>query len=413
MTDLLGKPQTPSRNFRFYWIGTSVSFLGSNVTSTVIPLIAALTLQASPLELGLLVAAEVVPNLLAPLFAGPLVDRQKKRTILISADLTRAVLIAAIPTLYFFDALSMSALILIGFAAGAFTVIGDTGSFSYVPELVPQDSLGKANSRLETSRSVAGVAGPGLGGSLAHAFSAPVALIVDACSYVFSALCLLRVKHSEATSQESESGDPYFKLVSDGLKYVFRTPAIRLLALGPASYNFFAGAVDATAVIYIVRELEISSSAYGFAMAFGAAGGVIGAWMSERVRRLVGDRWALIGGIVVGSTQPVLFALAGGHSILSLAVVTAGFFVNSAGITTYLVVGITVRQTLIPREMIGRAFSSMRALSRGALPLGAVLGGLLASSMSLQTVLLLAGAGEFLVGVAYFKYRHYLPEHIS
>src|SRR6185503_7360636 len=189
--------------FQGLWLAQTVSQLGSQVTWIAMPLVAILTLGASPLEVGVLTAVDFLPFLLFTLPAGVWVDRLPRRRILIAADIGRAFVLAAVPAAYLAGVLEMWQLYVVGFLAGTLTVFFDVGYQAFLPELVPRERLAEGNSRLEVSRSAAVVVGPGLAGVLVGAVTAPLAILVDAVSYVVSSLFLFRIAASSVRIRAS------------------------------------------------------------------------------------------------------------------------------------------------------------------------------------------------------------------
>ncbi|WP_167759107.1 MFS transporter [Blastococcus sp. TF02A_35] len=398
-------------DFRRYWAGASASLIGSEITTFLLPVIAAATLGASPVEMSLLVAAGIVPNLAAPLFAGPLVDRGSKRRLLLATDFARAALLAMVVALWAADLLGIGTLILAALALGLCSVVADVGYVAWVPALVPSDALTKANGRLEASRSVSQVAGPGLGGLLLQLVSAPLALLLDVASYLFSAWTLLLIKVAEAVPDRASTGaGAYVRQVAEGFAGVTRIPAVRLLAIGSGGFNFFAGAAGSIAVLFVLRTLEVSPTVYGIALGLGAVGGVVGASVANRAQTRFGVRIALSSALALAGAGELILALSPEGPWVPVVFLFTAQLVASLAITVYLVLGITMRQHAIPKPMIGRVFASMRVISRGPMLVGALMGGWLAEATSLRTVLIVAATGQVLVGLGVILARRSFPE---
>jgi MFS family permease len=196
----------PQHNFRLLWGGQTISQVGSQVTVWALPLTAVLLLHASPTQTGLLMAARIVPYLLAGLFAGAWVDRVRRRPVMITADIGRAVLLASIPVAAWFDVLSLTQLYVVAFGTGAFAILFDVAYVAFLPSVVAPEELLKSNSRLEASNAIAGIAGPGLAGILVQLLSGPIAILVDALSFVgsFGSLAVMRVHETRCASSSQD-----------------------------------------------------------------------------------------------------------------------------------------------------------------------------------------------------------------
>jgi MFS family permease len=179
------------------WAAQAISQLGTQVTLLALPLAAILVLDASATEVALLGAVEVLPFLLFTLPAGVWVDRLPRRPILVITDLARAAALASIPLAYAVDALTLPHLYVVAFAMGVLSVFFDVSYLAYLPSLVERRQLGTANSKLEATRSAAQVVGPGAAGILVDAITAPVAILVDGVSYLFSALFVWRIERPD------------------------------------------------------------------------------------------------------------------------------------------------------------------------------------------------------------------------
>src|SRR6266542_2525820 len=185
-------------DFMKLWAGQTVSELGSVVTRTAVPLVALLVLAAGPFEMALLVVSASFGVLLVGLFAGAWVDRLRRRPLLISSDAIRAVLLLSIPAAHLAGALRIEQLYLVVFLEGCLGSLFDAAYPAYVPSLIGVDRMVEGNSKLATSSSLAEIGGPGLAGGLVQAIGAPLAIFVDAVSFVASAISLVLIRKREA-----------------------------------------------------------------------------------------------------------------------------------------------------------------------------------------------------------------------
>ncbi len=283
-------------DFLRFWAAQAISEFGSQVTLLALPLIAAITLHASPFEVGVLAATGQAPFLLIGLFAGAWIDRRRRRPVLVGADLGRALILLAIPVAAAFDALSVRLLYAVSFGAGVLTCFFDISYLSFLPSLVNRDRLIDANSKLETSRSIAQVGGPGLAGILVGLVSAPFAILADACSFLVSALCLWRIRTAEPEPEARVERTSLWAEIGFGLRYVAHHAVLRALVGCGAVTNLFGHAFLSIYVLFMARNLGLGATAIGLVFATGGVGALIGATTADRVARRFGQGWALIGG---------------------------------------------------------------------------------------------------------------------
>ncbi|MBO2447076.1 MFS transporter [Actinomadura barringtoniae] len=387
------RPESLWRNgaFRNLWLAHSVSLVGTHVTMLAFPM-AALLLHASALEVSLLAAVEFLPVLLLGLPAGAWVERLPLRPVLIITDLVRAAALVTVPVAYALDLLTMPLLYVVAFAIGLGTLFFDVAQLSLLPGLVEEEQLTSGNAKLETSRSVAQLAGPAVGGVLVQALTAPVALAMDVLSYLASAVFLLRVP---ATTTEAivENPEPATKNeglraeIGEGLRFVFGHRLLRPIVLCAGAAELAFAAVLALQVVYAVNVLHLSAGVVGAALAIGNAGGLLGAMLSTPAVERFGPGRALIGSVAVFAAGALMIPMAGGAVGFG-----AGLFVVYLGVVLFNVVQTTLCQMATPARLLGRMNATLRFITWGTVPLGAALGGLLVAPLGLRGVLWLAGA---------------------
>src|SRR5262245_30662676 len=270
------------REFLKFWAASAISDVGSQVTTLALPLIAALMLGATPWQMGLLSAAGAAPVLVVGLFAGVWVDRLRRRPVMILADVARAVLLLAIPLASALGALTIEILCAVALLAGTLSVLFDVAFLSFIPSLVSDKALIDANSKLELTSSTAQVAGPGLGGLLISALGAPFAVLIDALSFLGSALFLLRTRVSETLPACAER-EGVLAEIREGLAVVVRHPILAALARCSATISVFSGMFLAVYVLYMTRDLGLGPVAVGLVFATGGMGSLAGALVAARV----------------------------------------------------------------------------------------------------------------------------------
>jgi MFS family permease len=381
-----------SRDFVLLWAGQSVSDLGTAVTMVVLPLIAVTTLQASAFEVGALASVEWLPWLLVGLPAGAWVDRWRRRPLLVVCDLARAVLLASIPLAAAIGVLTLGQLFVVAFLTGVCTVFFQVGYQVYLPVLVGPEHLVEGNAKLQGTQSIAQVGGPGLGGLLAQLLSAPFALAADAASYLVSVATLLAIRTAEPVRPGPAQDRSLRREIAEGARYVLGDPLLRVLTLAPALANLFLTGVGALTVLFLVRSVHLQPGAVGLLVAAGSLGSVIGALAARALGRRLGTARALW--LVSALTAPfgLLIPLTGPGWRQLLFV--AGMLVPMAGILVYNVTAVAWRQAYCPPQILGRVVASMRFVLFGTVPLGALLGGALASAVGVRDALWLLLAGN-------------------
>lgn len=378
--------------FRRFWIGQTVSLFGDQVTLIALPLVAVLVLDAGPAQMGYLVAAELVPNLLFSLHAGALIDRRgRRREVMIATDLGRGVLIATIPLAYAFDALSMEQLYVVAFLAGTLTVLFQVASASLFSTLVPREDYVAASSLLYGSRAFSFVAGPTVGGTLVQFFRAPLALLIDAVSYLFSAAFLASIHPREAETEQSEESG-----VVDGLRYIWRTPTIRAALGATATINLFNFMFWALFVLFATRTLDVSPGTLGLVLGAAAIGGVIGSIVAGRLSRRIGLGPAFVFGCVLFPAPLVLVPLADGPHAVVLAMLFAAEFFSGLGVMILDITAGSIFAAQIPERLRARVSGAYGFVNNGVRPLGSVAGGSLGAAIGLRPTLWIATVGALL-----------------
>jgi MFS family permease len=373
-------------DFLKLWTGETLSQLGSQVTLLALPLMAIITLHASPQQVGLLTAAQFAPYVLVTLFAGVWLDRHRRRAALLVANLARFVLLGAIPLLALLGGLSIPALCLLAFGAGMFSAVFDIAYLVYLPSLLDPEQLVEANAKLEATYSVAQVGGPGLGGMLVQAFTAPVAILVDAVSYLLAALSVARIRRPEPEPPRAV-GLSVPAEIRSGLRTVFRHPLLRPLTAVSAWFNLFEQATLTLTVLYAVRGLRLAPGLLGTILAVGALGGLLGTFVAARLGRLLGTGRTLIAALLLGSVGFVAVPAAGGSRLTVVLTLIGGFAVYGFGTAVYNVHSLSLRIAASPPAQLARVTAIYRFAVYGTIPLGALLGGALGATLGLRPAL--------------------------
>jgi len=380
------------RDFVLLWSGQSVSEVGSAVTYVALPLVALLTLGASAADVGLLRMAEFLPYLLLTLPAGALVDRVRRRPLMIGCDLWRAAFLVLVPLAAWVGWLSLPLLLVVTLAAGAATVLFDVAYLSVLPSLVRRDQVVAGNSALETSRSVAGVLGPGLAGGLMGLLRPAGVLAFDAASYLVSAFSLLLIRTPEPRAEPPADAVPRgLRAATAGLRQLRSSPVLGPVTLYLAATNLAWSAFETVFLVFLVRGLHLSPAAIGLALGLGNVGLVLGALTSAPLAR----RFGIGPVLVLGATGQVLglavlaFVPAGDAAV---PLVVAGQVLLTTTILWFNVQSVSLRQTLTPASVLGRVNAAVRLVGFGTIPLGAAAGGLLGEAMGLREAMVVCVA---------------------
>ncbi len=377
-------------NYRRFWTASAVSTFGSSVTGLALPILAVVTLHASATGLGLLNAARWVPYLLFGLVAGVLVDRHRRRPILIGTDLGRAVLLCAVPVLYALGLLTLPVLIVLVAVLGALSLFFDAADQAFLPRLVPRSLLTSGNARLEQSDALAQTTGPVLAGALVKLLSAPLAIAVDAVSYLVSGLLLATIRVPDPAAPTAERRSLFTEL-REGTAWVYRHRMLAPMAVSGHLWFLAHSMLTTVYVLYAVRAqaaggLGLGAFQLGLTYAAAGAGAVVGGAAAHRAALRFRVGRTMVATHLLMPWPWLLVPLAGGgNTALVLLAVSQLLF--------WLVLGaqgpvdMSYRQSVTPDRLQGRMNTTIRSLNRSAAMIGAPVGGLLADATTYRTAL--------------------------
>jgi MFS family permease len=377
-------------NFRRLWLAQAASQLGFRVGGIAIPLLAVNMLSVTAFDMGLLNAAQTVGTVLVGLPAGAWVDRVRRRRLMIRMDLLRAALLLTLPLAWLLGSLSFGQLLVVAFTVGIASVFFDIAQQSYLPPLVGRTRLVEANSALQVSQSVATVSGPALGGGLVAVVGAGNALVATGVAFLGSAAWLHRVRAEDPTPAAPQRRH-LFAEIGEGLRFVLRDGALRAIACCTATANLFMSVVVTLLVFFLAREVGLPPWAVGLVAAAGGVGGIAGALTARRWTVAFGRTRSIWLSLVL--TQPFGLLLAHAYADWRLALFVVGWFALGYGGTVYNVVQTSFRQAVCPDELLGRVQASNRFFAWGSLPIGGLLGGVLATSVGTRGALTIAAVG--------------------
>jgi MFS family permease len=382
--------------FLRFWTAQTVSVFGDQVSALAIPLTAILVLDASAFEVGLLTAMTWLPHLVFALPAGVWIDaRPHRRRMMIAADLLRAGALATLPIAYWLGGLTYWHLLAVTFAVGALTVCFDLANVSFVIALVQRAQFVEAQGKMMTTRSLSYIAGPSVAGFLVQTLGAPVALLTDAGSFVFSAFALRGLKRVKEPEVQRPETRPMARL-AEGFHYLFGDALLRGSLFCTSTINFFNFFLTAIFVLFATRELGLSAGTIGIVLGIGAVGALVGAVIAPRVGRTIGIGRAVVVGAILFPAPLALFPLAYGSEELVIAMLLLGEFLASIGVMIFDVNQNAVLALATPESLRTRVFGAYRFVNYGTRPVGALLGGILGGAIGLRETLWISVVGSSL-----------------
>jgi MFS family permease len=387
------------RDFVKLWSAQTASQFGDEVTQLALPLVAIITLGATPLEIGFLGTFQFLPFILLTIPAGVWVDRMRRKPILIGADIGRAVLLTSIPVAFVGGWLSIPQLYVVGFLVGCLEVFFDIAYQSYLPSIVERDQLVEGNAKLELSMSASSVIGPGIAGFLVELVRAPFAILFDALSYVAAVLMLLVIRRPEAppTPHDPQTGPrPSMRTEAvEGLRYVLGHRYLRNIAACTGTLNLFGNISGVILLIYIINELGLTAGTVGIVFAIANLGVLLGAVSAERLARWIGVGPTIVWSAFVSAFAMIPVALAPRDGGAEPYLIVAGI-INAATAVIYNVNQVSLRQAITPERMLGRMNATMRFIVWGTIPIGSIVGGVLGGLIGLQTTIWVGVIGSFI-----------------
>jgi predicted MFS family arabinose efflux permease len=379
-------------DFLKLWAGQTISEIGSRITREGIPLTAVLLLHAQPLEMGFLSSLAGLAALVFGPLAGLVADRNKLRPILVWTDLGRAVVLCAVPLAAAQGWLSMPLLCAVAVSAGVLTVFFDVTYQSMLPRLVSGPQLLEGNSKLSLSFSTAEAIGPGLAGFLIQTLTAPRAILLDGLSYLVSAASVLWIRRPEQRPAP-ETHEPFWSGLRAGFAFVWRNRILRAVACRAGTTSFFWGFFSALYTLWAIQHLGFTPLVFGFVITLGGVGSMVGSALAPRL-----IRWVPLGTLLIGATLgagllTLLISAPSGPGWFGVLCLSAAQLFGDVMFPIYGIHEMTLRQSLAPPERLGRVNAVMNLLYRGFIPLGSVVGGALATVISLRTTFFLCGLG--------------------
>jgi MFS family permease len=377
------------RDFRQLFAATTVSQFGYQVSVLALPLVAVETLTVSEFEVGLLASLTTAAFLLVGLPAGALVDRMRRRRVLIAGDLGRTLLLASVPVAWWAGVLTLWQLYAVALLHGVLTVFFDVAYQSYLPHLVGRANLVEGNSRLESVRALSHVGGPGMAGALIQVVTAPVALLADAVALALSAGFVVRIGKREERPRRTEAR--LLRDIGEGLRFVLGHRLLRSIAACTGAANLCSAAGGAMLIFFLRRDLGLEAGVIGLVLSVTGIGGVVGALLARPFAAWVGQGPAIWLSVSCSAPFALLVPLAEPGWRIWLAAAGGGVF--AVGVVVYNVTQVSFRQAVTPDHLLGRMNATMRFLVWGTQPIGAIFGGVLGSALGARTTLVIGAVG--------------------
>jgi MFS family permease len=397
-TSVTAAPGTPLRRHSAFvrlWASVTVSVFGDQISALAIPLCAVLTLHANASEMGLLTALFWLPHLLFALPVGVWVDaRPVKRLVMVVADVGRAVLLVSIPLAFAFDVLTLDQLFVVVFLVGSCAVFFDLAYSSFFTATVPREHVLAANGHLSTSRAVSYVGGPSLAGVLVQVLTAPVAILVDAASFLVSAFFLRGARVDEPFHEPARVSA--LARLKEGVSILVHHPLLRGSTGCAATVNFFTFMIQAIYVLYASQTLGLSAGIIGLTLGVGAVGALLGALVAPRIGRRLGFGPTIVLGCLLFSAPLMLLPFATGSTLAKAAVLSGVEFVSGFGVMLFDTNSNSLSALAVPQRLRARIAGSSRVFNYGTRPFGALLGGVLAGAIGIRETLFVAAVGAVL-----------------
>ncbi|SEQ13378.1 Predicted arabinose efflux permease, MFS family [Microlunatus flavus] len=368
------------RAFRCFWWGEAVSGFGNAVTGLALQTLVVVTLGGTAVQVGWLNAARWLPYLVVGLVVGALVDRVRRRPVMVATDLLRALLLALVPFAWALGVLSLPLLLGVVLAFGAASLVNDAASQSFVPRLVPRPSLQRAHARLDGAAAVAQTAGPAVAGLLVRLVGAPLAVLVDAASYAFSAAVVASLPDVVEPSRVRDrlTARDLAGQVVEGVRWVYGRSGLARLAVATHVWFVAQAVLLVVAAPYAFLRLHLSALQLGLVYAVAGVGALVGAVVSTAVGRRVGTGGAIVTAHLTSAVGALvmLAALAASVGWPGAAVLAAGQLLHGWAMGLSNSHEMSYRQALTPDALQARTNTTMRSLNRAVVVVVSPLAGL-------------------------------------
>ena len=382
-------------DFLKLWSAQAISALGSRITRTALPILAVLTIGATVEQVAILSALALAPGVVVGLAMGGRVDRRAKRPMLIAADLVRAALLLTVPATAWLGWVSMAQLYAVAALTGAASTMFQIADKAYLPALIGPARLIEGNAKLETTEAIAEITGPGLGGLLVQAITAPLAIAFDSLSFLLSALMLAAIRRAEVPAASLRDGEKP-TLIGDlrvGLVACLLHPLVRPVFVVEAVSAFLNGMLTTLYAVFVLKTLGLSAATFGLIISVGGVGALFGALLAGRLSRRLGLGRALIVCMTGCRVAGLLIPLARGPNWFAVSCLVGHQLLGDCLLIGYYVMAVSLRQSVLPADTLGRANATFHVAAGVLLPVGALLGGSIAAATDVRTALWISALG--------------------
>lgn len=374
-------------DFQKLWFGQTVSVFGSLISRIAIPFLAVIELDATPFDMAALGIAALLPGFLVGLLAGAWIDRRKRRPVMIAADLGRAVILLSIPALAILDRLEIWHLLVVSGLMSVLSMLFDIAYQSYLPGLVGREQLIAGNSTLTATESVAEFASFSIGGWLVQLFSAPFAILIDAVTFVLSALAIRKIETPEEIERDESVETNLLEEAVGGFAYVRRNAVLRVLAAAQLLVNVNHGMVGTVFFLFVVDTLGFETGPLGMIFAFGGVASLGGALIAGRFYDTSNHLRRLAMLLLVVAVANALLPFAREANWAAVALLLVPQLVSDPAETVFNIHSTTLRQTIAPDAWLGRINGSFRVIDVGATIAGSLIAAWSGTALGLRTTM--------------------------
>ncbi|MEU9321142.1 MFS transporter [Streptomyces sp. NPDC048295] len=378
------------RDFGRLFAATALGQLGDRIIFLALPLVAVVALNADEFQVGLLATMTTAGSLLIGLPAGAWVDRMRKRSVMISTDLVRALALITIPVAWWAGLLTIWWLYIVALFHGVLTAFFDVAYVSYLPHLVGRSNLMEGNSKLSAIRSVTSISGPTVAGPLIGLVGAPATLLASSAGMAMSGLLAITIRRREPKPEPSENPQ-LWQEIKDGLGFTLKHSPLRAIMLGDAIFNLFLVMYQTMLLVFLEREMGLQPFAIGLVLSGMGCGALLGALTATTISKWIGQGPTIWIAALVTCPLTALMPLARPGSSLYMAAI--GLAALSLGGVVRVVSQSSFQQALTPDRLLGRMSATTRFVSWGGIPVGGLLGGASGSAFGATTTLWIGAAG--------------------
>lgn len=403
-------------NFNRLWSAQILSAFGSRITRTAIPIIAVGALSVSAWEAAVLSALTYLPYVLAGLFGGGFVERANKTRLMVTMDLVRFVVVIATPIAWYYNALSFPLLCLLASVAGAASALFQNADTAILPRLVGKDHVVEANSRLQATESIAELTGPGAAGILIDLLTAPVAMIVDGFTFLWSAYWLWRIPKQDTQATEEAKAEivdkpSIWKVLRDDIVVGFRAiancPPMRAIITATAFWYVAAGFFFATLMMFLMRVLELDPAVIGVVISVGGASALLGSLTARPLAKAIGFGPALVTGFCISVVGLLMLIPAAAFKAWSIPFLVAQQFLGDFGIMIFTILAVSLQQKLLPEDELARANGFNQVVNGLGMTVSILIAGWIAETIGVANTVML-GSGIGVIGIFPLMTRHLL-----